>query len=216
MKVEVKKQIDTFYAVNKAAVDKLATYLGIPSLWLVAVFHLESGLKTTATSGYSGAVGLNQMMKSTLKDYNLTPEQYKGMSAAAQMDVMAKFFKPIRNKIKRAGDLYLYNFYPAAVINNYAMDYAIGEDENFTKRYGVTLNAIYDQNAGLDYNKDKRLTRQDIVDLFESRYDEVVKLAPVGGFFFNDLIIDIRTSWIAWVTVIVIVIVLFYVLFKYL
>ena len=177
-----KKQIEDFYTVNKTAVDDLAQYLSVPPLWLVAAFHLESSLYPGAKNGI-GAVGLNQMLPSTLAQWGITPEQYRTGSVAYQLEVMKKFFAPIRGKVKRAGDLYLFNLYPAAVIQNYPMDYAIGRDEDFTTRNGVSLNKIYDGNAGLDFNKDHVLTRQDVVQYFETRYDEVI--AQKGGFFFG-------------------------------
>lgn len=186
MDPKVKQKITEFYTVNKTAIDDLASYLGVPPLWVVSVFHLESGLFPGARNTASGAVGLNQMMPSTLADYGITADQYRAYSVAQQVELMKKFFKPAKGLIKRAGDLYLYNFYPAAVIKNYPMDFAIGEDENFTSRYGVSLNKIYDQNAGLDFNKDSKLTRGDIEALFEQRYDELVTLKD-SEFFFTGL-----------------------------
>jgi hypothetical protein len=179
MNAATKQQILSFYAANKAAIDDFAAYMGIPPLWAVAVFQLESSLNPKAKNSI-GAVGLNQMMPSTLADYNLTPTQYQNFSVAQQLGVMKKFFKPIAGKVKRAGDLYLYNLYPAAVIQNWPFNYPIGKNGELAKRYGVSLDKIYDQNAGLDFNKDGELTRQDVTDLFETRYDEVVS----GNFFF--------------------------------
>lgn len=185
MNAQTKAQILNFYTANKAAVDDLAQYLSVPPLWLVSAFQLESSLNPQAINSI-GAVGLNQMLPSTLAQWGITPEQYRNGGVAYQLQVMKKFFAPIKGLVKRAGDLYLFNLYPAAIIKNYAMDYPIGKDEDFNTRYGVTLNKIYDQNAGLDFNHDKVLTRQDVVDLFESRYDELVK-PESGNFFFTGL-----------------------------
>lgn len=186
MDQKVKKQIVDFYAANKASVDSLAAYLDVPPLWIVCLFHLESSLTPTRRNSSSGAVGLNQMMPATLRDYNLTPEQYRAMSVAEQIEIMKRFFKPAKGLIKRAGDLYLYNFYPVAVVNNWAMNYPIGKAGDFSTRYGISLNKIYEQNKGLDFNKDGNLTRGDIEALFESRYDELVVLQS-GEFFFTGL-----------------------------
>lgn len=180
MNAVVKKQILDFYAANKAAVDELAVYLNVPALWLVSAFYQESGLRTNIQNSI-GAVGLNQMLPSTLAGLGVTVDQYKNGTVAYQLSVIKRFFAPIRGKIKRAGDLYLYNFYPAAVLNNYPMDYPIGQDGNFTKRYGTTLDTIYDHNSGLDYNHDKTITRGDVQQLFESKFDELVS----GDFFFQ-------------------------------
>jgi hypothetical protein len=207
-----KQQIETFYAANKAAVDGLAAYLSVPPLWLVAAFQLESSLNPTAKNSI-GAVGLNQMLPSTLAPYGITPEQYRTGGVAYQLKIMERFFAPIRGKVKRAGDLYLFNLYPVAVIQNWPMDAVIGKDEDFTIRYGTSLNKIYDGNAGLDFNKDKTLTRKDVVDFFENRYDEVLKTEN-GSFFFRDLSIDFKTHWAPWLFVACVIAVMIYVLIK--
>lgn len=206
-----KKQIEDFYTVNKTAVDDLAKYLSVPPLWLVAAFQLESSLTPTAKNSI-GAVGLNQMLPSTLAQWGITAEQYRTGTVAYQLEVMKKFFAPIRGKVKRAGDLYLFNLYPAAVTQNYPMDYAIGRDGDMTTRYGTSLNRIYDANAGLDFNKDGTLTRQDVVQLFENRYDEVI--ANDGSFFFRDLAIDLKTHWAPWLFVVLVLAAMIFLLIK--
>lgn len=180
MNQAIKDKILKFYSDNKEALDDAANYLGCPAIWLVCFFYNESGLNSHATNSI-GAAGLNQMLPATLQQYGITSAQYAAGSVAYQLGIMKKFFSAIRGRIKRAADLYLFNFFPAAVINNYSMDYAIGEAGNFEVIYGMSKDKIYQQNKGLDYNKDGKITRKDFTDGFEAKYDELVK----GNFFFK-------------------------------
>lgn len=190
MNAAVKNSIQNFYLGNKQAVDSLADYLGVPPLWVVSVWYNESGLNKSIINGI-GAAGLNQMTPATLQQYGLTPQQYAAKSVAEQVEVMKQFYAPVKGRIKRAGDLYLYNFWPAAIINNYYSQQAIA-------RKGQ---AAYDSNSSLDYNNDGVITRKDVTDYFENKYDEVTQ----GYGFVRDLWIDIKTNWVVWLLVFLLV-----------
>lgn len=204
MNALVKQKITDFYTANKTDVDGLATYLSVPPLWLVALFYNESGLNPQAQNSI-GAVGLNQMLPSTLAGLNSSPTAYKNGGVSYQLHIMQDYFKPIRGKIKRAGDLYLYNFLPAAVIENAAPDYVLGAKDDYSKYHGISKNQIYLQNKSLDFNNDGKITRSDFWDGFEAKYDEVIKLPDNGSFFFRDLSIDIKTNWWVWLLAVLLI-----------
>lgn len=179
MDQSIKSKILAFDAQHQAGLQELADYLGVPRLWLVCAFYNESGLNPAAKNSI-GAVGLNQMLPATLNGLGYTTEQYRTGGVEYQLLVMKEFFRPIKGRIKRAGDLYLFNFFPAAVINNYAMDYPIGKLGDTTTLYGMSRDKIYQQNKGLDYNGNGVITRSDFTEGFEKKYDELV----TGDFFF--------------------------------
>jgi hypothetical protein len=213
MNATIKSKIENFYQANKAQVDVLAKYLSVPPLWLVALFYNESGLNPQAHNSI-GAVGLNQMLPSTLAGLNSSPGAYLNGGTAYQLVLMQDYFKPIKGRIKRAGDLYLYNFLPAAVIENAGVDFVLGERGSTEKYHGISKAKIYEQNKGLDYNKDGKITRRDFWEGFEAKYDEVIK-ADSASFFFRDLAIDLKTNWAAWVAVVVALIAIVIIVLKY-
>lgn len=176
MDAVAKKKILAFYDTYKTGIDELANYVDVPPLWLVCLFYQESSLNPKAVNKI-GASGLNQLMPETAKGLGIDIVRYRTGDVQYQLDSMRKFFKPIKNKVKTAGDLYMYNFYPASVIRNYNMDLVIGEKGNYSKapNSDSLKHYIYSQNVGLDYNSDNKLTRSDIASLFNEKYDELVK-----------------------------------------
>lgn len=120
------------------AITALASELGIPPLWLVAMVDLESGWKPTAfnilntttgaakvwdyrkpvPSGWKPfAAGLNQLIPATAVGLGLPPAQ---SLIAAYPTVLAQLQVPVRKYLSKMKpftsptDLYLANFYPAA------------------------------------------------------------------------------------------------------
>lgn len=206
MDATVKAAIQNFYAENKTAVDALGSVIGVPGIWFCCMFYNESGLNPAATNSI-GASGLNQMLPSTLAGLGTTPAQYIGGGVAYQCQVMQQFFKPVAGIIKRAGDLSLYNFWPAAIIDNYSAATPIGVKAGTGTLGGLSQAQVYTENAGLDFNGDGIINRQDFWDLFEYKYDELIDAtAPAQGYFLNDLWIDVETNWIAWALILIIIV----------
>ena len=211
MNATLKTKLTNFYTANKAAVDSLAAYLGVPPMWLVAVWDNESGLNPKAGPNSIGAVGLNQMLPSTLAGLNSSASAYHDGSVNYQIQIMKDFYKPIKGKIKRAGDLYLFNFLPAAVIENVSAGFVLGASGDTSKYHGMSKDLIYNQNKSLDYNHDGQITRQDFWDGFEGKYDELVN----GSFFFRDLGIDLKTNWWIWLSALVLLLLMVFVILKF-
>lgn len=170
----LKNKLDSFYQENKSAIDDLASYIGVPPMWLVSVFDRESGLDYTIVNGI-GATGLNQLMPSTARGLGIDLTRYKN-DIDYQLQSMKLMYKPIKGKVRRAGDLYMFNFLPASVTQNVNMDLALGEEGNYDRIWGLSKDSIYTNNKGLDYYKNGTITRGGVTDMFEERYDDVVSL----------------------------------------
>jgi hypothetical protein len=89
---------------------------------------------------------------------------------------MKKFYASARGKIKRAGDLYMFNFLPVVITNNIGFDVPLGVKNSTDKFYGLSKGSIYSHNSGLDYNKDGIITRRDVTDYFENKFGDLVKI----------------------------------------
>lgn len=214
MNAQTQQAIQTFYAANQTAVDALGAAIGVPGIWFVCLFYNESGLNPAASNSI-GAVGLNQMLPSTLAQYNVQPADYQNGSVAYQCSIMQQFFAPVAGLVKRAGDLYLYNFWPAAIIQNYSASTPIGIKDGTGTLDGISQATIYTQNASLDFNNDGIIDRQDFWDGFEAKYDTILdSAAPTLGYTGNDLVIDFETNWFTWVIVAMVVMIALYYLYN--
>lgn len=149
---KVKVNQSAFVAKVKAIAKK---YSMNPN-WLMALMNSETGGTFSPsiwnTAG-SGAVGLIQFMPTTAIELGTTTTALSQMSNVEQLDyvdryiaLQMKYFKI--TKIKDYDDLYLIVFYPKAV----------GKPDNWV--FPLTGTG-YNQNAGIDFNKDGVLTVSD-------------------------------------------------------
>ena len=174
MDSSLKNKLDGFYQDNKEAIDDLASYVGVPPMWLVSVFDRESGLNYSIVNSI-GATGLNQLMPSSARGLGIDIDRYKN-DIDYQLASMKLFYSPIKGRVRRAGDLYMFNFLPASVSQNVAFDLTLGEQGNYDKIWGLSKDTIYSNNKGLDYYQNGTITRGGVTDMFEQRYDDVVTL----------------------------------------
>lgn len=131
--------------------DKVAAELGVQSNDLLAIMKQESGVNPKAVNKSSGATGLIQFIPSTAYKLGTSTEELYKMSAVEQLDYVYKYFKMIGVKPGMGvGDLYIAVFYPAA----------LGHDDNHV--ISSAGKAVYDQNRGLDRNKDGTITVADV------------------------------------------------------
>lgn len=174
MDASLRSKLDSFYKQNKSKIDDLAGYIRVPPMWLVAVFDKESGLDYTRVNSI-GATGLNQLMPSTAKGLGIDLGRYKS-DIGYQLSEMKKFFEPIRGRVRRAGDLYMFNFLPASVRQNVSFDLVLGEKNNYDRIWGLSKDSIYTQNKGLDHKGIGVITRGGVTDMFEEKYADIVSL----------------------------------------
>jgi hypothetical protein len=94
----------------------------------------------------SGATGLIQFMPSTAKAMGTSTAALAAMTAEDQLKYVYKYFKPFKGRLNNLGDVYMAILWPKGV----------GKDDSDTLfAEGIT----YRQNAGLDINKDHKVTR---------------------------------------------------------
>jgi hypothetical protein len=101
---------DTFYK----KLNMVSAYLGVKPIWLEAMFTMESGMNPKARNSI-GAVGLQQIIPSTARGLGVSTNDILKMDGTQQLDLLQKYFEPYKGKIKSFYDLYLINFYPAAL-----------------------------------------------------------------------------------------------------
>lgn len=138
--------------------DNLAKSKNVPADSLLTVMQIESGFTSTdipgkgasAVNSYSQASGLNQIIPSTAKGLGYTVEQIQGMTASEQMcGPVTKYFnmQTLPEKPSTA-DLYLANFYPAAV--GKPDDYIMGDVKGGGSRQEIAAaNQIFKGSDGL-------------------------------------------------------------------
>ncbi|HWS55534.1 MAG TPA: penicillin-insensitive murein endopeptidase [Pyrinomonadaceae bacterium] len=133
----------------KDKVMQVAERLGMNPNYLMAVMSFETGGKFSpgvkSLSG-SGATGLIQFMPATAKALGTTTAALAQMTAEEQLDYVEKYLRPYRNRMKTVEDAYMAVLYPAAI--------GKGADHVLFRK-GTK---VYQQNAGLDINRDGVIT----------------------------------------------------------
>lgn len=96
----------------------------------------------------SGATGLIQFMPSTARGLGTTTDELAAMTAEDQLNFVWKYFSPYKGRLKSLPDIYMAILWPKGV--GQPDDYAL-----------FTGGVAYRQNAGLDTNKDGRVTKRE-------------------------------------------------------
>ena len=134
----------------KNKVIEVAKRLNMDPKVLIAIMAFETGgsfSPSQKNAAGSGATGLIQFMPSTAKGLGTTTDALARMTAVQQLDYVEKYFAPYKGKLNTVADAYMAVLWPAAV--GKSMDYVL-----FKK--GTTA---YNQNKGLDTNKDGVITK---------------------------------------------------------
>lgn len=97
----------------------------------------------------SGATGLIQFMPSTARTLGTTPSELARMSAEDQLNYVYKYFRPYSGRLKNLGDIYMAILWPKGV----------GQPDSYVLWDKSKMPTTFRQNAGLDVNKDQRVTR---------------------------------------------------------
>ncbi len=120
----------------------VASRLGFNPNWIMLVMKLESGFNPKAYNPMGGAAGLIQFMPFVAKSLGTTTQAILKMSNVEQLDYVEKYFRLYAKYVRSFTDLYLINFYPAALIERKP------DSWNFP-------DLIYKYNTSLDIDKDK-------------------------------------------------------------
>jgi hypothetical protein len=135
-------------------VRRMARDLSVPSAWLMAVMYAESGFDPSITNRQgSGAVGLIQFMPLTAGELQVSPASLRKMDALAQLDYVQAYFEQVQRRYgpyRSLTDLYLGVLYPKAR----------GRAPCYTLY--ARPSQSYRQNAGLDENRDGKVTVFDV------------------------------------------------------
>ena len=141
-------------AAFEAKVREIAGILDIPPAWLMAVMYAESRFDPSATNRQgSGATGLIQFMPGTALELDVTTERLQRMRPVEQLEYVYRYLYQVQSRYgpyQSLTDLYLAILYPKAR----------GQDLCYTL-YAQPSQA-YRQNAGLDEDRDGRVTVSDI------------------------------------------------------
>jgi len=136
----------------KDKVMQIADRLGTNPNFLMAVMSFESGLNPRAKNRFTGATGLIQFMPSTARGLRTTIEAIAEMSAEEQLDLVEQYFKPYKNRLLTIEDAYMAVLWPKAIGKK--KDYVLFEKPS----------TAYQQNSGLDVDRDGRVTVFDATD----------------------------------------------------
>jgi len=136
--------------------SEIAVNLQVDPDFLMACMAFETGRTfspSTKNAAGSGAVGLIQFMPSTAQALGTTTQQLAAMSAVRQLDYVEKYFWSRRGKLKSIEDVYMAILWPAAI--GKPLSYVLFDraDPEHPKRYV--------QNAGLDFDRDGVITKQE-------------------------------------------------------
>lgn len=134
----------------KNKVEVICKEIEVPSDWLVGVMWHESRLNSK-TINRIGATGLIQFLPSTAKWLNTTTEKLASMPDTMQLNYVAKYYRHMKGLCKERTDLYLYTFFPSAVLANWTNSRVI-------KSSNISASTIASLNPGLDLNKDNMIT----------------------------------------------------------
>lgn len=137
---------------------------------LMACMAWESGRSFRADKknmAGSGATGLIQFMPSTARSLGTTTDHLARMTPEDQLNFVYKYFLPWKGRLRTLSDLYMAILWPKAV--GKPDDYAL-----FTG--GVT----YRQNAGLDSNKDGKVTKAECAAKLYAMRAEGLRAENVG------------------------------------
>lgn len=97
----------------------------------------------------SGATGLIQFMPSTAVSLGTSTAKLAKMTAEDQLNYVYKYFRPYAGRLNNLGDIYMAILWPAGV----------GKSDEYVLWNKANKPTTYRQNAGLDINKDQRITR---------------------------------------------------------
>lgn len=110
----------------------------------------------------SGATGLIQFMPATARNLGTTTDALARMTAEDQLNYVYKYFRPFNGRLRTLADIYMAILWPRAV----------GQPEGFVLFDRSTMPTTYRQNAGLDANRDGRITKLEAASKVVALYTE--------------------------------------------
>ena len=133
-------------------------------------------------------------MPATADSLGIDINAFQNGGADYQINQMKAYYKQAAGRIKRPGDLYMFNFLPAAIIDNVDFDEVLGQKDSTDKIWGLSKGSIYSNNAGLDFYKNGTITRGGVTTLFESKFVDPTALPTVAADNTNTSSVDSAVS----------------------
>lgn len=157
MPVETKplRQLAWGRKVSQAFRDRLfeiCQILGVEPDYLMACMAFESAetfSPSIKNAAGSGATGLIQFMPATARGLGTTTVALTAMTAEQQLEYVLAYFWPYRGRLHTLADVYMAILWPAG----------IGKPDGWTLWDEDSRPTTYRQNAGLDLNKDGKITK---------------------------------------------------------
>lgn len=153
--LDIKGLRDMGPAFHRRLVEVCAEINAVPS-YVAAVIAFESHFAPAIRNPVSGATGLIQFMPATAKRLGTTTDEIAAMTAVEQLDLVSRYFAAFKGKLRSVSDHYMAVLWPAAV----------GKPEGYAL-FSAPSKA-YEQNAGLDRDKNGVVTKSDAARTVES------------------------------------------------
>ena len=136
-------------------VREVAGNLGFDPTWLMAVISFETGrtFSPSERNPVSGATGLIQFMPKTAIGLGTTTAKLARMTAVEQLDWVEEYYsQPLfKGRIRNLGDCYMAVLWPDS----------IGKPDSYVMWVAGSIQ--YNQNSGLDINRNGQITRGEAV-----------------------------------------------------
>lgn len=118
----------------------------------------------------SGATGLIQFMPSTAVGLGTSTTKLAAMSPEDQLNYVYLYFRPYAGKLLNLGDIYMAILWPAGV----------GKSDEYVLWDQGKSPTTFRQNAGLDLNKDKKITRGECLSKIQGKLTKGLLSANLG------------------------------------
>lgn len=159
--------------IFRARVQWIAEQLNLSPDDIMACMAWESGRTFSASirnMAGSGATGLIQFMPATARALGTTTDALAAMTAEDQLNYVYRYFEPYKGKLQNLSDLYASILWPKAV----------GKPEDYVLWDRAKMPKTFRQNAGLDLNKDGKVTKAECSTKLYAMREEGLKPGNLG------------------------------------
>ncbi len=154
------------------ALVEMARKLDLDPSYIAAVMSVESNfdsklsnqlcIKATGDPNKC-ATGLIQFMPNTAKAMGTSTTELRAMSPIAQLEYVRRFYAPYKGRLKTPGDFYIATFCPALIGKApETVVFERGVEKPALCAPNVSSDRGYQLNAGLDLDKDGKITVRDV------------------------------------------------------
>jgi hypothetical protein len=146
----------------KTKVVTICSVLGCDPSHLMAAMAFETGdsFSPTKQNPRSGATGLIQFMPSTATGLGTSIPALLQMTAIEQLNYVQKYLTPFKGRMRSLSDVYMTILFPVAV----------GRPDSYVLFAAPSI--AYTQNAGLDVNGDREVTKGEAASKVQGRLNE--------------------------------------------